>query len=286
MAAQQDSIDQAIELAAKGAPKDGVQLLWPLVLDEATRDEALFALAYCFEKDGNICTAVYLYQWIVDHHPDSDAAAKRLDETRAIVSERGLTEDFEDEGHTGCPCGSFRQRAEYGACPYCGLKPGEDPIEKLKDAGRAAVERVQEWTESEELKPTAERLKILQEDVADRFRELSDNESVKRVTEKVGEVGREVGDRVKRFTESDTAHEAATRTRELGEDLSGRVKEFSEKPEVVETKTRIEEKGRTLLARGTDWIASDRAQHGLERVVNAIEGFLSKVQAQIDRFKK
>ena len=54
MAAQQDKIDRALEFAAAGRSEEALRLLRPMIRDDAMRDQALFALAYCFEKADNL----------------------------------------------------------------------------------------------------------------------------------------------------------------------------------------------------------------------------------------
>ena len=125
MSVQEDTIDRAIEMATKGSSEEAVELLRPLVRGNSDDHQALFALAYCFEKGDTLTTAVYIYEKIVEKHPDFDVAAGHLENCRRELEARGLSEDLQDAGHIDCPCGAFRQRAEYGACPYCGSVAGE-----------------------------------------------------------------------------------------------------------------------------------------------------------------
>lgn len=269
-----------------------------MIRDDATRDQALFALAYCFEKDDNLATAAYLYDWIVQHHPEFNVAENRLSTCRDEVESRGLTEDFEDAGHLTCPCGLFRQRAEYGACPYCGrLRDGIDPESAALEES-AASEASPPETEnedaatlrdrwgSEELGATVEKLQELKEEAATRLRELSETEPIKRVATKAGELAREASSRLEEFTESDAAQDAAKKTREMGRETSSAIKRFLEKPEVQDAKKKVTNWAKEKAADTSDWVKSDRVQAAAKKTVKTSEAVLARIQALIDRMKK
>lgn len=310
MNAEQDTIDRAIELAATGSPKDGIASLWPLMRDESTREEAIYALAYCFEKDENFVTATYLYDWITKQRPDFTVALKRLSECREVLKERDLVEDFADAGHVPCPCGLLRQRAEYGVCPYCGQgaegpeteggweavessstkesetaaeEPG--PVERIREEGRIALEKTRTLVESEELQPAVERFNLLKEETAERLKEFSQREPVKRFTEKAGKIGHETSERIKAFVESEPVQDIAKKAREIGHEASEKVKEISDRPKVQEAKAQAEKWGHERSVSFQRWITSGRVRETAKKVATGFERFLAKIQAMIDRIK-
>lgn len=295
MASQKDRIDHAIELAARGNSDEALELLRPVIRDETMRDQALFALAYCFEKADNPSTAVHLYDWIVKQHPEFNVAASRLSECREEAERRGLSEDFEDAGHVSCPCGLFRQRAEYGACPYCGrLREGgseaaavsiDSQVQDVDSEGEASATSDTKGP-SDEVGAAVEKLRDLKEEATARIRELSETEHVKRVTTKAGELAREASSRLKAFTESEAAQDAAKRTREMGRDTSSAVKRFAEKPEVQNAKTKVAHWGQERASEIREWVKSDRVQGAAKKTVKIFEDVLARIQAVIDRMKK
>ncbi len=298
MASQQDTIDRAIECAATGSFDEALDLLRPVIRDDAARDQALFALAYCFEKADNHSTAVYLYDWIVRHHPEFNVAANRLSECRDEVERRGLTEDFEDAGHVSCPCGLFRQRAEYGACPYCGrLRDGvtagsEAAVEPAAsqvahgESEDADTTKAHDEAPNDELDSAVEKLRDLKEEASTRLREFAETEQVKRVTTKAAELAREASSRLKAFTESEPAQDAAKKTKEMGRDTSSAAKRILEKPGVQNAKTTVTRWGQEKSADMTEWMKSERVQAAAKKAVKTFEDILARIQAVIDRMKK
>ncbi len=298
MAAQQDTIDRALEFAATGRSEEALLLLRPMIRDDVTRDQALFALAYCFERADNLPTAAYLYDWIVQHHPEFNVAQNRLSTCRAEMEKRGLTEDFEDAGHVACPCGLFRQRAEYGACPYCGRLHDATGLESgaLEDGAASEASPPETQNEevatlrdrwgSEELGATVEKLQEIKKEAAARLRELSDTEPLKRVSTKAGELAREASSRLEAFTESDAVQDAAKKTKEMGRDTSSAVKRFFEKPEVQDARTKVAGWAKEIAADTSDWVKSERVQAAAKKTVKTSEAVLARIQALIDRMKK
>lgn len=309
MSEEHDTIEQAIQMAVRGAPDDGIQLLWPLIRDDATRDPALFALAYCYEKADNFATAAYLYKWIVEQHSDFNVAAKRLEECREEMRRRGITEDFEDAGHVSCPCGLFRQRAEYGACPYCGrlrdetgLRSGEAEIRVVPtEAAREEAARVvaaagetgtgpvpegQDPTRSEELSAAVEKFHEFKEDAAARMKELSETEPLKRVAARVEELARGASSRMKAFAQSDAAKDALEKTKELRRETLSRAKRIIEKPEVQDSKKKLKNWGVEKTSDIAGWAKSERVQTAAKKILETFEEVLARIQTVIDRMKK
>ena len=308
MSEEHDTIEQAIEMAVRGAPDDGIRLLWPLIRDDATRDPALFALAFCYEKAENFATATYLYEWIVEQHSEFNVAAKRLEECREETRRRGITEDFEDAGHVSCPCGLFRQRAEYGACPYCGrlrdetrLRSGEAeirvvPTEAAREESARAVaaggetETVpvpegQNRAQSKDLSAVVEKIHELKEDAATQMKELSETESIKRVAARAEELAREASSRMKALAESDAAKDALEKAKELRRETSSRVKRIIEKPEVQELEKKLKDWGKEKTSDITKWVKGERVQTASKKILETFEGVLARIQAVIDRMK-
>lgn len=309
MSEQHDTIEEAIEVAVKGAPDDGIRLLWPLIRDEATRDPALFALAYCFEKADNIATAAYLYEWIAEQHAEFNVAVKRLEECREEMRRRGIAENFGDAGHVICPCGLFRQRAEYGACPYCGklrdetrLQSGEPEIHVVStsatpeeeacavaatdEAGSGSACEGQDRAQSGELSAAVEKFHGLKEEVETRMKGLSKTEPMKRVVARAEDLARETSSRMKALVESDAAKDALEKTKELRRETSNTVKRMLEKPEVQEAKKKLKHWGEEKTSEIAAWAKRERVQTAAKRIVETFEGVLARIQAVIDRMKK
>ncbi len=276
MSEEHDTIEQAIEWAVGGAPDDGIQLLWPLIRDDATRDPALFALAFCYERAENFATATYLYGWIVERHPDFNVAAQRLEECREEARARGITEDFEDAGHVSCPCGLFRQRAEYGACPYCG---------RPRDESGPPPEG-QDGAQSEDLSAPGERFRELKADAAKRMKELSETESIKRIAARAEELARVASRRMKALAESDAAKDVLEKTKELGRETSSRARRIIDRPEVQDSKKKLHDWGEEKTSEIAGWARSERVQSAAKKVVETFEGVLARIQALIDRMRK
>lgn len=291
MSVQEDTIDRAIELATKGSPEQAVELLRPLVRHDPEDHQALFALAYCYEKADTLTTAVYLYDWIVGKHPGFDVASGHMENCQRELEARGLSEDFEDPGHVACPCGVFRQRAEYGACPYCGRHAGEtDDVSREQnqdeDVKDAAVDKIREWAEVEELGPEVEKLSELKEEAESWVKELSETEQAKHITARAGELSREVSERFKKLVESEPVKDAANRAKELGRVASEKVERIIEKPKVQEVKADLVRRGKDEASRAAAWLKSEGVRARTKKLLNAWERVLSKLQSVIDRMKK
>ena len=280
---QQDAVDQALELATRGHPQQGIERLWPLVRSEATRDQALFALAYCFERADNLATAAYLYGWIVAHHPEFNVAASRLGQCRDAVTARGIIEDFEDSGHNTCPCGLLHYRAEFGVCPYCGRRPGEPepgPLEAegagsiqapendgeqrtarpLQGSRTKALDRIQGWTKREELGDVGERIQDLARETAQRIKDVAEKEQVKKSLEKLDQVRQEAGKRTKEFMETERVQEASQKARELGDEASEKIRTIAEREDVRKARANIEKWGRETIGRIDQWMKSEKVR--------------------------
>jgi hypothetical protein len=59
---EEKTLRTARKMADSGLGRDGADLVRPLVLQKALRPDALFTLAYCLEKEGELATARYLYK--------------------------------------------------------------------------------------------------------------------------------------------------------------------------------------------------------------------------------
>ena len=72
-------IAQAKQLADKGLPKDGREKLADVLKNIQDRPEAMSVLAWCYEKDGDLHTASYLYKIALDLEPsDENLIASRV----------------------------------------------------------------------------------------------------------------------------------------------------------------------------------------------------------------
>ena len=72
-------ITQAQQLADKGLPRDGMDQLRELLKNDRGRPGAVFALAWCYEKEGDVHTASYLYKTSLEMQPgDENSIAGRV----------------------------------------------------------------------------------------------------------------------------------------------------------------------------------------------------------------
>ena len=243
----EETIEKAIDAANTGDPLAGTRMLWPHVPEEDHRDEALFALAFCFEKATNFATAHYLYGKVIELYPDFEPAKKREEKCREVVEERGLIEDFADMGHRECMCCRLRYRAEYMLCPYCGVpkdtekpykevsalsdedltkKEWKDPsvIESLGEMGRDAADKVQEFVESDTVKDISNKIKVASASTAEKAKGLADKQKLKEVSDRGAEVGKEVIGKAEQLTKSQGLRDVAKKIEDISWQASDAVK--------------------------------------------------------------
>ncbi len=178
---KQDIIDKAIDLATTGDPSEAIRLLWPVMLDGTQRDQALFALAFCFEKAQNYATGYYLYTKTLEGYPSFTAAAVRQQACRRVVQDQGLIEDFEDMGHRECTICTLRYRSEFSLCPYCGSEKDEKaPARKEKKPDAQEKEPLPGWEDSS----IFETLQDMGRDAADRIQDIVESDAVKKISER------------------------------------------------------------------------------------------------------
>lgn len=242
----EDTIENAIEMANVGDPMAGTRLLWPLIPESEHRDEALFALAFCFEKANNFATAHYLYVRILELYPDFESARNRVEKCREIVTEKGLIEDFEDIGHRECLACNLRYRAEYILCPYCGTpkdqaksqastdeffenhqkKEWKDPsiVDSLGEMGRGAADKVQEFVESDKVKEFSGKVQSSTRSALGKAKEFTSQKKVKEVTDRGSEVGREVAGKAEDLTKNKGLRDVAKKIEDISWQASDAMK--------------------------------------------------------------
>jgi tetratricopeptide (TPR) repeat protein len=239
-------LEKAMELATTGRAPEAIETLWPLMRDDESRPKALFTLAFCFERAGNHATAAYLYRQALDADPDNAIARDRMAHSRKEAEAKGVFEDFSDRGHIPCPCKALRQRAEYGACPYCGrTREGDDPLgptlleeseeplpgwddpsfaERLEDAAQLASEKIKTWLEREEVKELSSRLGQIGEEMSATAKHVAEHEKVKAASDRVQKVAHTASDRVTEFLDSESVRQAARKVREVGRETVEKAK--------------------------------------------------------------
>jgi ABC-type multidrug transport system ATPase subunit len=65
-----NALNKAWKLASSGLPEQGLPLVQPLLGDPRSRDYAIFTLAFCFQQMGDLPTAVYLYEPVIQRNTD------------------------------------------------------------------------------------------------------------------------------------------------------------------------------------------------------------------------
>lgn len=293
MTDRQQRIDRALEIAAEGSPYEACEVLWPLVRDEGQRDDALFAMAFCLERAGNLPTAAYLYGRIAERHPEFNVAVRRLEACREELDARGIHEDFGDSGHVDCPCGAFRYRAELGLCPYCGRRPGEAPeagavpedlaIAPAAGAGETGGESEagEQAAEEQQASPLEDAWKAIQ----DKFEAFTQRADLGETGQRVQVLAKELSARARQFAESDAVKETTRKTRELGEEAVSKIRETAEREDVQRARGRLEQWSREAANRVETWAKREDVQKTGRRVMDTLEGFVAKLQGYIDRVK-
>jgi hypothetical protein len=277
------TVEQALELAKRGMAYEACERLWPLVRDPETRDEAVFTMAYCFERANNLPTAAYLYGWVADRHPEFNVAARRLQKCRDALDARGMHEDFNDSGHVDCPCGSFRYRAELGLCPYCGRagdeRAGAQTVEReVPAAARAAAE-----SESDAFQRIRGDLDRAWKTIQDKFDEFKKRDDLTGPAQHAQVLAREISERVRKFSESETGQGLKRAAGDARERTSEQLRAASERDDVQQARTRLEEWTRDAAERIEEFARSERVQTAGRTAFSALEQFVARIQRQIDR---
>ncbi|MFP6582349.1 MAG: hypothetical protein VCD00_07305 [Candidatus Hydrogenedentota bacterium] len=292
MTSSTDIIDKAIDMAAAGEAADATRLLWPLMASGEQDDQALFALAFCFEKANNFATANYLYGVILESYPDFESAIARQVACKAVVFEKGLIEDFTDLGHRKCGACRLRYRSEHMLCPYCGtdkdaedsyedpdfdteeIPPGwKDPslLETLQDMGRDAADRIQDVVESDAVQDFSKKVSSAAQSSLKKAKEYSERENVKEVTDRGAEIGKDFVGKAEKLTENSTIRDVAQKIEDLswkasdamkdlitGNNDSGR--EDSERNDGGDALEKAKEAGKSILRKIRDLIDPDKGK--------------------------
>ncbi len=300
-------INEALDLAATGAIDDACRRLWPLMREAEGREEALFTMACCYERAGQVPPAVYLFGWLTERYPDFTPAHERLDRCRRLMAERGLHEDFADSGHAACASCTLRYRAELPLCPYCGGQMSEaargeasssapplpeEPASKdvFEDIGRdleRAWKNVQrkyhEFTERQDLSGAALRVQELAREAAVRTRALAESEKTREVTKSIGEIGGEAARRVRELAQHEKVQSVARQTKHLGEEALTRVKAVASREDVTDARERVEDLGKDTVDRVESWAQNEQVRTTWRKVYSAAEGIVAILQQRIDR---
>lgn len=264
----EDRFQKAIDMATLGDPSGGIRFLWPDMLDDEVRDQALFAVAFCFEKSENYATAQYLFDEVVARHPNFELAATHLETCRGVCVEKGLIEDFADIGHRQCSGCALRYRTEYMLCPYCGTvkdearkyfeEPGEpveevpgwkDPslMDSLEDMGRDAADLIQEFVESDLVQDLSKKVVSASIATGKKAKELAGHEKVKVAGEKSKELGKGVFEKAEKLSENPTIQDIAHKIEDVGNAASEKVKEMLTPEKKKAMKEKAEEVGKTIV---------------------------------------
>jgi len=282
-----DVIDEAIDLAINGQAKEGVKKLWAKVRNKDTRSEALFALAYCFEQDGNLMTACYLYQETANLHPDFELALRRLQECEELATQKGLIEEFDDMGHQSCTRCELRFRAEYTVCPYCGTmvdsgtvyeetpkKKTPPPIDEdptfadhVQEIGMDAVDYVAGVIESDAVQDFSSKVQEKTKtalhkakewgkgEQGEKFGEKTDdtldkvfsNKKLRSLADKIESLHSKAADKLKEFGDAEKTKETTEKAKIVGKDAKDKVSEFMKSDSVQDAKKNVQDAGKKFL---------------------------------------
>lgn len=302
-------IEQAMELATSDRAAEAIEVLWPLMRDEESRPKTLFTLAFCFERAGNYATAAHLYQKTLAAEPEHEIARERLAHVRTEAEARGVFEDFTDRGHVDCPCGALRQRAEYGACPYCGIsRDGSDPLgpklldeaeeslpgwddptfgERLEDAAQLASAKIKVWMDREDVKEVTTRLGQVGEEMSQTAKHVAEHEKVKATADRVQKAANTASERVTEFLDSTAVRDAARKVRKFGHDIIEPPKREGSDDETPKKDlgARAKEFGQRTEKAFEDLTADPRIQHAQKRIRDTSEGVLNSLKGFLKRGK-
>ena len=277
-------IGRALDLAKRGMAYEACECLWPLVRDPESRDEAVFTLAYCFERANNLPTAAYLYAWVADHHPEFNVATRRLEKCRSTLESRGLHEDFNDAGHVDCACGSFRYRAELGLCPYCGIAPGEpEQSQDVADEAGSSETPEHDPRSDDVLVRVRRDLDRTWKSIQERFDEFQQRDDLTGPAHHAQVLAKEITERAKKFTQSDTGQSLKRAADQAREKTSDQLRAAGERDEFQQARTRLEEWTREAATRIEEFARNERVQSFGRTAYETLEHFVARVQGHIDR---
>ncbi len=272
----EDRIEQAIEMATTGDPAEAIRLLWPVLLDWEERDQAIFALAFCFEKSNNFATANYLYEELILHHPAFDLAVEHQQTCRKMVEERGLIEDFQDIGHRDCLGCTFRYRSEYILCPYCDTP--KDSKEPSTEKQEAPEEKLPGWKDPSIL----DTIEGFGRDAADRIQDFVESDIVKDISDKVVSASVATGRKAKELAKSRNGQEAKDRTAEMGKDALGKAERLSENSTIRDIAQKIEDVSWSASDKMKELLSSKSTREAADTVEKAGKSVMKKFREVVD----
>lgn len=217
-----DSIVKALACLQSDAANEAAELVRPLLTMDETRADALHVLGLYYERAENLATACYLLEEAVRAESGPETLAGDLDRCMKALATKGLTEDFEDAGHTRCANCALFYRAEYPLCPYCCDIEGDlgNPEENAEPPEEEP--ELHPWEDTTAM----EKLQSAGHELLERTKELAEHENVKEVAKRVEELGREASQKVKKVLDSESVHEAAEQIRKGSGDALDRTRRF------------------------------------------------------------
>jgi hypothetical protein len=287
-----DIIDEAIDLAINGQAKQGIKTLWAKVRNKETRTEALFALAYCFEQDGNLMTACYLYQVTADANPGFELALRRLQDCGELAVQKGLIEDFDDMGHQTCVGCELRFRAEYTVCPYCGTMVDsgevytegpskkksapvaeEDPTfaDHVQEIGMDAVDYVQGVIDSDAVKEFGTKVEDKTKSALNKAKEWGKSE-------KGQEMGDKTDDALDRMFSNKGLRNFADSIESLSTKAADKLKEFGESEKTKETTGKAKSVGKEAKDKVNEFMKSEPVQDVKKQVRETGKKLMDKLK--------
>jgi hypothetical protein len=287
-----DVIDEAIDLAINGQAKEGIKKLWAKVRNKETRSEALFALAYCFEQDGNLMTACYLYQVTIDAHPGFDLAARRLQDCEELAAHKGFIEDFDDMGHQSCAGCDLRFRAEYTVCPYCGTmvdsgevysegpaKKKSAPVEEedptfadhVVDIGKDAVDYVQGVIESDGVKDFGSKVQDKSKSAINKAKDWGKSEQGEKV-------GQKTDDALDKMFSNKPLRNLADSIESIHMKAADKIKELGDSDKTKETTDKAKSVGKEAKEKFTEFMQSESVQDAKKQAKKAGKKLLDKLK--------
>ena len=279
----QDNIDSAIEMATTGDPGEATRMLWPEMIDSDTRVEALFALAFCFEKAENYATANYLYEELAFRNPGFTEGVERQQACRKIVEERGLIEDFQDIGHRDCQSCTLRYRSEYLMCPFCGTYA--DKQNKFR------TQQVKEKDEEQDLPgwndpSILETIEDIGRDAADKIQDIVESDMVQDISSKVVSASLATGRKAKELASHEKVKEVTDRGADLGKEIAGKAEKITDSPALRDMAKKIEDASWTASDKMKDMLSPENKKKAADKAQRVGKSLLKKVRNVIDPPKK
>lgn len=232
----ESGIENANRLVMDGRIDDALELLRPLVRETFTKADALGVMGLAYQRTEKIALACYIYEEALILDPEQETASKWIHKCRETAQELMVHENFDDFGHVACMGCQLKYRIENPICPYCDVPKGEttlppepeeeepepelsqwedSPLDKVEEAGRAALRKVKEVAASDAVKEAAQRAQALGREAAAKAKEFAESDTVKAATKKAEKLGKDVSEKIQKLGDKEKVKKFTGKAREV-----------------------------------------------------------------------